>query len=333
MGVTQERLESGMLAAKRGPRDRRLHRGPVSRAELSAPGRACAPPSRGSAPRTSRSMRARVAALSGVRRVEGAAPVEPELNLSVPTPTQPPCEGRPALPAGTAPAVVLGDVDSGVDYGARRIRRSCRQTTRFIAIWDQSEIRRADAGRERHRNEGLRLGLDQRRHRREPRPRGGYQRPRHARDGHRRRRRQQQGGAISGVHLRRHGAARRFVMVKTNFQNTGVSTESTTSSAARTAIGQSAVVNLSLGSQFGPHDGTSAFEAGLSGHCAGRAGSSSSRRATTAAPLARPRSCGRGRDGRDHAREWIGVGPVVRDRRLLRIDETSTFASQLRTAT
>jgi subtilisin family serine protease len=55
-----------------------------------------------------------------------------------------------------------------------------------------------------------------------------------------------------------------LVMVKTNFQTTGVLDGVKYCFDLATARGQSAVVNLSLGSYFGPHDGTSDFEAGLS---------------------------------------------------------------------
>jgi hypothetical protein len=55
-------------------------------------------------------------------------------------------------------------------------------------------------------------------------------------------------------------------MVNTDFTTTGVLDGVAYLFGLATQRGQNAVVNLSLGDQFGPHDGTSAIEAGTLRH-------------------------------------------------------------------
>src|SRR5207245_2882962 len=54
-----------------------------------------------------------------------------------------------------------------------------------------------------------------------------------------------------------------LVMVKTNFYDSSILDGVKYCFDLATARGENAVVNLSLGTQFGPHDGTSDFESGL----------------------------------------------------------------------
>jgi subtilisin family serine protease len=54
-----------------------------------------------------------------------------------------------------------------------------------------------------------------------------------------------------------------LVMVKTDYTDTGILDGVAYVMNRATALGKHAVVNLSLGSQYGPKDGTSPFEAGI----------------------------------------------------------------------
>jgi len=49
-------------------------------------------------------------------------------------------------------------------------------------------------------------------------------------------------------------------MVDTNFSSTGIVDGVSYIMSRAAARGENTVVNLSLGTQYGPHDGTSAFE-------------------------------------------------------------------------
>jgi subtilisin family serine protease len=101
-----------------------------------------------------------VAALPGVRRIEGAAPMEPLLDVSIPTIGVNAARGAPPLfPGYNGQGVLVGAVDSGVDYDHGDFVDPSGNT-RFVGIWDQKRSGRTDAASERHRPLCVRLGLD-----------------------------------------------------------------------------------------------------------------------------------------------------------------------------
>src|SRR4029079_19016803 len=80
----------------------------------------------------------KVAALPGVRRIEGAAPCELELDASVPSTGANLLRGAgPAFPGLNGAGILVGDVDSGVDYGHDDFK-DAGGLTRFTNIWDQT---------------------------------------------------------------------------------------------------------------------------------------------------------------------------------------------------
>ncbi|HYM81477.1 MAG TPA: S8 family peptidase [Candidatus Limnocylindria bacterium] len=265
IGVTQERLESGVLAANA---DRELDVfivGPVSRAELAAAGARV----RASVPGVCTAYIPvdaieRVAALNGVRRVEGAAPVEPELNFSVPTTNATALRGAgPAFAGWNGAGVLVGDVDSGVDYSHEDFDDAAGNT-RFIGIWDQTDGIGPSpvangTGTQGYGSDWTSADIDANVAREvDFDGHGTHVIGIAGGDG------SSTGGAIPAFTYVGMAPLADLVMVKSNFQNTGVLDGVDYIFGRATALGMNAVVNLSLGSQFGPHDGTSAFESGLS---------------------------------------------------------------------
>lgn len=204
-----------------------------------------------------------VAGLQSVSRIEAATPMELEINVSVPTTNANNLRGAaPAFTPGlNGQGVLVGDVDSGVDYNHGDFLDPLGNS-RFVSIWDQTVVGAPPAGfgyGTEWSNAQLTANLSTQTNT----------------DGHGSHVMGIAGGDGSGsttpfVYV---GMAPRadLCMVKTNFQTTGVLDGVNYVFDRATALGMNAVCNLSLGSHFGPHDGTDAFESGMSAMCgAGR---------------------------------------------------------------
>lgn len=199
-----------------------------------------------------------VAALSGVRAIRGSAPVELELDMSVPTTNANTMRGAgPNFTGLNGQNVLVGDVDSGIDYGNSDFQDALGNS-RLVSVWDQTVVGVFPAGFG-YGNECTNAQLT-----------GGTctQTDPSANGGH--------GSHVMGIAagdgsqstspFLYAGMAPRadLCMVKTNFQTTGILDGVNYIFGRATALGKNCVVNLSLGSHFGPHDGNSPFEAGLS---------------------------------------------------------------------
>lgn len=199
-----------------------------------------------------------VAALPGVVRIEGAAPVELEIDVSVPT------TGanllRSAGPGFTGFAgqnVLVGDVDTGVDYSHDDFK-DAGGNTRLVTIWDQTGVGVAPLpfgyGAEwtaADINANLAAQVDVSGH-------GTHVLGTAGGDG------SGTGGVIPAHTFVGMAPKADLCMVKTNFQTTGVFDGVAYIMNLATSLGKNAAVNLSLGSHYGPHDGSDTFEAGLS---------------------------------------------------------------------
>lgn len=199
-----------------------------------------------------------VAALPGVSRIEGAVICEPSLNTSVPTTNAHDLRGPgPSFTGFNGAGVIVGAVDSGVDYHHGDFDGP-GGTTRLLNIWDQNGAGVPPAGfgygaewssaqidanistQKDLNGHGTRvLGIA-----------GGD-------------------GSMTGNLVPAHTYAGMAPMADLIMVNTGYSISDVIDGVQyvfnrATALGKDAVVNLSLGTQFGPHDGTSGFEAGLS---------------------------------------------------------------------
>lgn len=209
---------------------------------------------------------AAIAALPGVRRIEGSAPVEPQLDLSIPASNLQSARGPgPTFAGVNGLGVLLGVVDTGVDFDHGDFDDPAGNT-RIVALWDQDDSTgvtpqdvghgpydygsdwspaQIDAGTANERDvyehgHGTHvLGIA-----------GG------------------DGSFTAGATppFTYAGVAPRadLLVVKTSFETTEIVDAVRYAFDRATARGQNAVVNLSLGSQFGPHDGTSSFESSLS---------------------------------------------------------------------
>jgi subtilisin family serine protease len=200
-----------------------------------------------------------VAALGGVTAIQGSAPVELELDASVPTTNAHQLRGPgPGFTGLSGQGILVGDVDSGIDFDHQDFK-DAGGLTRLVNIWDQTNTAGPGPLPFAYGTEWNSAQID--------------------------------GGLCTQVNLDGHGthvmgiaagdgsgtggvvppftyvgmAPRAdLIMVNTNFQTTGVFDGVAYIFNRATALGVPAVVNLSLGSHFGPKDGTSAFEAGLS---------------------------------------------------------------------
>jgi subtilisin family serine protease len=200
----------------------------------------------------------RVAALAGVRGIRGAARVRPNLDASVPTTNAHNLRGlAPDFTGLNGAGVLVGDVDSGVDYDHGDFQNP-NGTTRLINIWDQtdaggpapagypygSEWTPADI------NSHVAREIDDDGH-------GTHVLGIAGGDG------SATGGVVPAFTYPGVAPKADLVMVKTDYYDTGIIDGVAYIMDRATALGKHAVVNISLGSLFGPKDGTSPFEAGL----------------------------------------------------------------------
>jgi hypothetical protein len=208
-----------------------------------------------------------VAALSDVTSIHGATECLPNLNTSVPTTGASLLRGAgPAFAGVNGAGVLVGDVDSGI-YFAHGDFKDNSGLTRIINIWDQTVSTVNPPSGYTYGREWSKAEID-----------GGtctetdgggaitsgYGHGTHvmgiaAGDG------SQTGGTYGVPAYTYVGMAPMadIIMVKTTMYDTAILDGVAYFFGRATARGQNAACNLSLGGQSGPHDGTSAFEAGL----------------------------------------------------------------------
>src|SRR5262245_49045124 len=253
----------GSLRAKESAIDRDGNldvfvRGPVTRAELEAAGARVRTAFPGlftaSIPVSALE---RVAALDGVTAIRGAAPCEPTLSVSVPATGAHLLRGPgPAFAGLNGQGVLVGVVDTGVDYGHGDFKDSTG-ANRIVNIWDQTAIGTGIPGypygiecTPAQIQAGTCAELDTGEH-------GTHASGIAAGDG------SQTGGSVPAHAYAGMAPRADLVVVKTTFQTPEVVDAVRYVFDKATARGQDAVVNLSLGSQFGSHDGRSEFEMAL----------------------------------------------------------------------
>ncbi len=199
----------------------------------------------------------RVAALASVTAIRGSAPVEPELSASVPTTGANLVRGAgPTFSGVNGAGVIVGDVGSGVDFDHGDFE-DASGNTRFLGIWDQTVAGTPPAG--------FSVGTEW-----TPAQIDGGSCTEIDNDGHGTHVLGIAGGDGSGTGgvvpaFTYTGMAPKadLIMVKTDFQTSSIVDGVAYIFGKATALGKNAVVNLSLGSHFGSHDGTSVFETAL----------------------------------------------------------------------
>jgi subtilisin family serine protease len=200
----------------------------------------------------------RVAAVRGVTAIRAAAPIETETSQSVPATGATLLRGAGPSFAGLAgQGVMVGAVDTGVDYDHGDFLDATGHT-RFIAIWDQTTPGTGDAEHPygtmwtaAQLDAGLSNETDLDGH-------GTHVMGILGGDG------SQTGGAVPAYTYAGMAPRADLAFVKTEFSTTSVVDAVLWLFERAAERGENSVVNLSLGTQYGPHDGTSDFEQGLS---------------------------------------------------------------------
>jgi subtilisin family serine protease len=199
-----------------------------------------------------------VEALAGVTSIQGSAPVDMELDASVPS------TGanllRTAGPAFTGYAgngILVGDVDSGVDYGHDDFK-DAGGLTRFTNIWDQTVNTGPAPLPYAYGTEWTPAQIDANASTEvDVSGHGTHVMGIIGGDG------SGTGGAVPQFTYVGMAPKADLVMVKTTFQTSAILDGVAYVFGRATTLGKNSVCNLSLGSHYGPHDGTSAFESGL----------------------------------------------------------------------
>ena len=202
-----------------------------------------------------------VAAIAGVRRIEGSAPIELQTDLSVPSTGGNLLRGPgPAFAGFNGQGVLIGAVDTGIDFDHQDFK-DAGGLTRLVSLWDQANPAGPGPAPFGYGTEWSSAQIDG----------GACTQVDVDLDGHGTMVMGLAGGDGSGT-----GGAippftyvgmapqARLCMVKAAGSNSAVLDAVEYVFDRATALGLPAVCNLSLGSQSGPRDGTSAFEAGLS---------------------------------------------------------------------
>jgi subtilisin family serine protease len=200
--------------------------------------------------------------VAGVRKVQLARYLRPDLNVSaveVRANLEHAASGSPPVYAGRAGAgIIVGDVDSGIDFTSPDFRGSDGKT-RILYIWDQNVAGTAPSG--------FTYGTEWTKSQIDNTPAAVTHQDT---DGH--------GTNVAGV-LVGNGSATgcsqaayryvgmapeaEFIEVATDFSDAGIIDGVNYIFQKAAALGKNAVVNLSLGSQAGPHDGSDAFTSSI----------------------------------------------------------------------
>lgn len=200
-----------------------------------------------------------VAALSGMRRISAAYKTQHYLDVSTPQTLASPNYWSSVPPdfSGQAGAdVILGDVDSGIDWSHADFKKA-DGTTRILYIWDQNDLTTPHPSGYTYGREWTAADIN-----------AGL--PAKDSDGH--------GTHVMGIAAGDGSAtgngqpANRYIgmapkadiiMVATDYSTTSVVDGVNYIFQKAAALGKNAVVNLSLGSQFGAHDGTEVFDTSI----------------------------------------------------------------------
>jgi subtilisin family serine protease len=198
-----------------------------------------------------------VAALSGVQRIEGSVLCEPNLDASVPTTNASNLRGAgPNFTGLNGAGVIVGVCDTGVDYHHGDFDDP-GGNTRLLNIWDQNSAG-VPPGGFGYGAEWNSVQIDANTStQKDLQGHGSHVMGIAGGDG------SLTGGATPAHTYVGMAPKADLIMVNTTFFTSGILDGVQYIFNRATTLGQDAVVNLSLGSHFGPHDGTSGFEAGL----------------------------------------------------------------------
>ena len=201
-----------------------------------------------------------VAAIAGVQKIEGAQVEELETNVSVPTTSAPLFRGAgPAFTGLNGAGVIVGNVDTGVDYDHEDFKDALGHT-RFLKIWDQTDPIGPFAPGIGYGSDWTAAAIDARTSRaKDTHGHGSHTLGIAAGDGS-----QTASGSAPAFTYAGMAPMADLIAVDatstTGFSNTAMIDGIYYIFQQATAFGKSAVANLSIGGSFGPHDGSSIFE-------------------------------------------------------------------------
>ncbi len=199
-----------------------------------------------------------VEALPGVERIDGAVKYEENLNASVPvTMVDIQRAAGPGFAGANGAGVLIGDIDSGISY-AHGDFDDAAGNTRIVRIWDQlTATGPAPAGfgygteyLPAAIDAGTAQGKDTNGH-------GTHVMGIAAGDG------SLTGGLIPAHTYVGMAPMAGIVEIKSDYTDTHILDGAVYFFGLAAALGQPAVLNISLGGQYGPHDGTGALSVGL----------------------------------------------------------------------
>ena len=204
-----------------------------------------------------------VAALTGVERIEAAGIEQAELDASVPTTNATLFRGPgPAFTGLNGAGVIVGNVDTGVDYD-RDDYKTAGGLTRFLKIWDQTDGIGPPAAGFGYGSDWTAADINALTSRaKDTHGHGSHTMGIMGGDG-------SQIAAGSAPAFTYAGMAPMADLVAVDastsgsFSSTGMLDGINYIFQTATAFGKPAVANLSIGGDFGPHDGSSTFEVGV----------------------------------------------------------------------
>jgi len=202
-----------------------------------------------------------VAALPGVQRIHGAVTYEPNLNASLPT-TMADIQrtAGPGFTGANGAGVLIGDIDTGVSFSHEDFD-DAGGNTRIVRIWDQTDAVGPNPSGYAYGSEWLPASIDAGTgvcRERDTNGHGTHVMGILAGDG------SGTGGAIAAYTYVGMAPKADIVEVKSDLSDTHIVDGLAYFFGLATTLGQPAVMNMSFGSQYGPHDGTDPLEVAIS---------------------------------------------------------------------
>lgn len=200
-----------------------------------------------------------VAALPGVRSIEGAVQCEPNVSVSVPT-TMADIQrtAGPAFTGASGAGVIIGDIDTGVSFRHDDFK-DAGGSTRILNIWDQTDAVGPNPAGFAYGSEWTSADINANLPRQtDTNGHGTHCLGIAAGDG------SGTGGAIPAFTYTGMAPKADIIAIKSSLSNTTIIDGTNYFFQKCAAAGKPGVLNMSFGSQFGPHDGTDPFETSIS---------------------------------------------------------------------
>lgn len=202
-----------------------------------------------------------VAALPGVNRIDGAVQYEENLNMSVPTTKADIQRGAgPAFAGYNGAGVIIGDIDSGISY-AHGDFDDAAGNTRILRIWDQTQtVSIVPPAGYTYGTEYLPAAIDANTAQgKDTNGHGTHVMGIAAGDG------SLTGGTVPAHTYAGMAPMADIIEIKSSYTDTQIADGAAYFFGVASALGKNAVLNISLGGQYGPHDGTAPLSVALDG--------------------------------------------------------------------